>query len=298
MRATRWKRILVLVSDPFAREQLAAAKAAAVARKCKAQVTLLDVFMMPQPVSVKPGDGREQIVGAAAREREVRLARIASRFRFPRTTECLARWGYPLHDVVLDEVRRLKPDILIAESHHRGPLRRMVLANTDWELIRQCPCPLWFTRSAALPARSRWIVAVDPRHTHAKPTRLDDRLIRAARGAVEQLEGAIKLVHVYEGSTAYGSPNDLSVAVNATLTLARRHRIPPAGWIVREGDTVEALATEVMKQHAHVLVIGAVSRSLRARLVIGATAEHVIDQVDCDVFVVKPAGFQVPKVRS
>jgi hypothetical protein len=40
--------------------------------------------------------------------------------------------------------------------------------------------------------------------------------------------------------------------------------------------------------------MGAVSRSRLVRPVIGNTAERVIDQVDCDVLIVKPAGFQVP----
>ena len=38
--------------------------------------------------------------------------------------------------------------------------------------------------------------------------------------------------------------------------------------------------------------MGAVSRSLLARPVIGNTAERVIDHVDCDVFIVKPAAFK------
>lgn len=42
----------------------------------------------------------------------------------------------------------------------------------------------------------------------------------------------------------------------------------------------------------HGLVIGAVSRSLLARPIIGSTAERVIDHVGCDVFVVKPPGFK------
>ena len=38
---------------------------------------------------------------------------------------------------------------------------------------------------------------------------------------------------------------------------------------------------------AHVLVMGAVSRSGLKRLFIGNTAERVLDAVDCDVLVVK-----------
>jgi Universal stress protein family len=40
-------------------------------------------------------------------------------------------------------------------------------------------------------------------------------------------------------------------------------------------------------------VMGAVSRSGLKRLIIGNTAEKVIDQVACDLLVVKPKGFGI-----
>jgi universal stress protein E len=40
-----------------------------------------------------------------------------------------------------------------------------------------------------------------------------------------------------------------------------------------------------------VLVMGAVSRSGLKRIFIGNTAERILDELDCDVLVVKPPGF-------
>jgi len=40
------------------------------------------------------------------------------------------------------------------------------------------------------------------------------------------------------------------------------------------------------------VVMGAVSRSAVARLFIGHTAERVIDELECDVLVVKPRRFR------
>src|SRR5690606_33301915 len=96
------------------------------------------------------------------------------------------------------EVLKVKPDMLVTESHRHGRLARLLLANTDWELIRSCPCPLWFVRSPELPRRLEVLVAVDPRHTRAKPARLDDRLLSAAGALTRQLNGRISMVHAYE----------------------------------------------------------------------------------------------------
>ena len=198
MSTKNWRTIMVVVTNPFAREQLAASKAAAVARRCGARVVLFNAFMVPQPVADVPMDSSAEIIEAATRQRRKALQAIASSLRMPRDTECVARWDYPIDAAIVRQVRKTKPDLLISESHRHGRLARIVLANTDWQLIRDCPCALWFVRSKALPRSPRVLVAVDPRHVHAKPAKLDDRLLQAARGFTEQLGGRIGVVHAYE----------------------------------------------------------------------------------------------------
>jgi universal stress protein E len=78
--------------------------------------------------------------------------------------------------------------------------------------------------------------------------------------------------------------------------LADKHGISDCA--VREGVASTVIVSEANRRGSDLLVIGAVSRSLLARPVIGSTAERVIDHVDCDVLVVKPAGFKSHVKRS
>jgi universal stress protein E len=236
------------------------------------------------------------------------LRRIATGARLPTTTQCVVRWDYPIYEAIVRQVLLSKPDLLVTESHREGRLARLLLANTDWQLMRECPCPLWFVRSAELPRRPRVLVAVDPRHTHAKPAKLDDRLLQAARALTRQLGGRVALVHAYEtpASAVPGmmmepmrlplSPqltrNFVAATQRAVDKLGTRHRIAAADRAVRAGAPSLVIPAEANAQHADVLFMGAVSRSLLARPIIGSTAERVIDHVDCDVFVVKPRGFK------
>lgn len=311
MNTKHWRTIMVVVTNPFAREQLAAAKAAAVARRCGARVVLFNTFMIPQPVADVTMDSRDAILASAIRQRRAALRTIASGLRMPRDTECVVRWDYPIDEAIVRQVRRTKPDLLISESHRHGRLARLVLANTDWLLIRDCPCALWFVRSKALPRSPRLLVAVDPRHAHAKPARLDDRLLQAAQGFTRQLGGRIAVVHAYERfedvvpgalrrplqpRPRHPSPEARRFAATTTelvTKLAGKYDVSADECAVREGAADEVVATEADRLSADVLVMGAVSRSL-ARPVIGSTAERVIDHVDCDVFIVKPAGFRRP----
>lgn len=315
MSDTRWKSITAVVTDPFARDQLAATKAALVAARCGARLTLLNTFMLPQPTPESLIASPQHNLEAAIRQRQARLGKLASSLRKRGIrVKCEVIWDYPAHEAIIRHVLRIRPDILIAQSHRHGRVARWILANTDWELIRDCPCAIWFVRSARLPKRTPVLVAVDPRHTHAKPTRLDERLLAAANSLVKQLGGKVSIAHAYEKQISGSAqllvgpvefPTQIrryreyvAATVRLVETLAAKHRIAASDCYVRPGSANEVLAALAKQKKAKVLVMGAVSRSLLMRPVIGSTAERVIDQVDCDVFIVKPAGFRTRVPRA
>jgi universal stress protein E len=222
-------------------------------------------------------------------------------------------WDFPAHEAIVRQVLATKPDLVVAESHRHGRMARWLLANTDWELIRTCPVPLWFVRSDALPRKLRAMVAVDPRHTHAKPARLDDRLLEAARTIESDVGAQIEIVHAYEPPLS-GASGTLLEPVRwpiapergrrfvdevhrAVHRLADRYEIPEKHRLIEAGPTTDVLAELARTRKVDLMVMGAVSRSLIERPVIGSTAERLIDHVDCDVFIVKPAGFRTPVPR-
>ena len=312
-RAQRWKKILVVITDPFARKQPALAKAAAVAKRARAGLILFNSFMVPQPVNDVTLDSREAIIAAAIRQRIARL-RLLTRTMRIRGARCIVAWDHPAYEAIVRQVLKHKPQLLITDSHRHGRLARIVLANTDWELIRSCPCPLWFVRSAGLPRTPRILVAVDPLHSHSKPARLDDRLLAAARTIIAHAGGKAAIVHAYEtpASAVPGmlmepirlplSPERTREAILRTTSavnrLADRHGIAPEDRIIAEGWPESVIPAAVRRTRADLLVMGAVSRRFLGRPVIGGTAERVIDHVDRDVFVVKPAGFKTPVRRG
>lgn len=304
-----FKSVLVVVTDPFARKQPALAKAAAIARRSGARLSLFNSFMVPQPVVDVPMDSQAQIIASATRQRLRRLRELAAGLRLGRV-KCVVRWDYPAHEAIVREVLASKPDLLVTDSHRRGRLARLLLSNTDWELIRACPCPLWFVRSAALPKPLQVLVAVDPRHSHDKPARLDDRLLEAADTSIGALGGRMSIMHAYEAPIDVASriprrPARLQKSSlrdrefiadthRAVARLAARHGLDTADCIVQEGPTLDVVEAAVRSGKADLLVMGAVSRSRLSRPVIGNTAEAVIDHVDCDILVVKPARFKSP----
>ena len=74
--------------------------------------------------------------------------------------------------------------------------------------------------------------------------------------------------------------------------LAQSAQIPKTHRHLQLGHVAPELSALAKQLRAGVVVMGAVSRSGIQRLLVGNTAERVLDDMPCDVLVVKPAGFK------
>lgn len=300
-----WQSILVAVRDPAQRQQPGIRKAAHLAASTGARLTLFHAFATPWPLPTPlPVDARG-ILQAATASRRAGLERLARPLRDAGIdVACDVAWDFPPPDAVVRRVLVEKPDLLVAESHRHSQVARWFLANADWELIRECPCPVWFVKSLRVARRPSVVVGVDPTHARAKPSRLDDRLLAAAASVTHLLQGRLTLVHADDdalrqsmlrlaGSTSAASVPPPSADVAGTIErLARRHGATSAATVVRAGTAVDVLQAVVAETSADLLVLGALSRSGLERFFIGNTAETVIDAVNCDLLVVKAPGFR------
>lgn len=284
-----WRSIAVVV-DPQQKRHPALQKAAALAAASGARLTLVNTFVLPQPMADVARISARELVSAALRDRRRQLEKLAAGIRRRGLkVDCVVEWDHPQSEAVVRHVLANRPDLLVAETVQHGVLARWILSNTDWELIRSCPCPLWLVRSGRLPAKPRLLVAVDPAHGQASRTRLDARLLEAAHQLTGTLGGTVAMVHADDRRASQ---------VEAVERLARRHAVLPARRHVVPGEPVKVLPQVVADTGADILLMGAVSRSRAGQPFIGTTAERLIDRVECDVFVVKPVGYRSPVQRK
>jgi universal stress protein E len=315
-RAAPWKSIVVAVRDPAARRQVAVQKAARIAGRCGARLTLFHAFSTPYPVPRALPTDTAGLLKAIEAERRHQLQALAKPLRAAGLkVHCEVAWDFPPAEAVVRHVLAAKPDLLVAESHRHSTVARWFLANTDWELIRECPCPVWFVKTPRFAKRPLFLAAVDPTHARAKPSRLDDRLLATAAMAMTGTDGRLALVHAEDVLrplpaavlTGIIVPDVLQAEVDRTRAatrrglerLATRHGVGDAEQIMRAGLPAEVITATATRLKADVLVMGVVSRSGLQRPFIGNTAEAVLDAVDCDLLVIKPHGFRtsVPRRR-
>ncbi len=308
------KHILVAVADPGAKPSPAVSRALELALKTGARVTLFHSLYSPYVAG-------EQFYSPLDLQRDVETAVNARKSQLQRLARPLAavgiavhlrvRWDYPVHESIVREVLREKVDLLVIDSHRHGAAARMVLGNSDWQLIRLCPCPLLLVKMRDRYQRPRVVASIDPLHVHGKPAALDARLLATAAAIAETFGGRLHVAHFYMLAMPFATgfmveplplPPEVaeqhSADVHAAFdALVGPYRLGPRQTHLRTGLPIDELPDLAQELDASIVVMGAVSRSGLRRLFIGSTAESVIDRLKCDVLIVKPEGFKTPVPR-
>jgi universal stress protein E len=309
------KRILAVV-DPTATAQPAVERAAALARSTGARLELFICDYEPQLVDSASGEyqglprARIAIIDDRLRRlREIKGALAADDLQV--TID--ARWDSPLADGIVRKALDSAADIVFKDTHYHPLSKRSIFSNTDWNLIRDCPAPLWLVKPRAIAAKPRFLAAVDPLHERARPSELDHRIIVAAKQLCHLLNGELRVFHAFDASPALATPMDSMVMptpsreimesmraqhTEAVHRLTDEHAVQRDRVHVEAGNTRELIVALTEKLQTDVVAMGAVSRRGLRRLFLGNTAEEVLDQLPCDLLIVKPAGFEtsVPRV--
>lgn len=312
------RRILVAIRELDRAPGALLQKVSAIARSSGASVELFHAIDEPVPVSNVQRALAGNIVQRLLQEATNRaMARLRACSKVPALrglrVSCHATWDFPAHEAIVRRALQTRSDLLIATSHTRGLGGRWLLHNTDWELIRQCPCPLLLVKSRKAYRKPAIIVAVDPFHTHAKPANLDRRLLQYGSAIARLLKGSVHAVHCYTPlmnvmpmPAGAGMPVILPPEVEAshrelvTQTFDRLTKaagVAPGARHLRVGSVRGELTSLVTELNAGLVVMGAVSRSALRRAFIGSSAERVLDHLLCDVLVVKPRGFKSSVLR-
>lgn len=307
-------RILVAVKDPLARALPAVNKAAQLARACGARLELFHAIDGALYVDTLGATGSTLQPFEEEQRSEFlqRLGRIAARLRLHGVEVSVAvEWDYPAYEAVVRRAVATAADLIVAERHAGRHIAPGILGLADWELLRLSPVPVLLVKKARPYHHPGVLAAVDPDLAFDKPAGLDEEILRMATAVAGALRGRLDAVHAYApiaanfaALSAAGVARILrlqaSRAASASgrfVQLLRTSRIPAARRHLVGGDPCDAVGATAARLGSDVVVMGAISRSGLKRLLIGNTAERLLDRLPCDLLVVKPLQFtnRVPR---
>jgi universal stress protein E len=305
MASFQLRKILVAVANPSAGSNKAVSRAAGLAHKTGASLELFNSIPTPQIALGYAAAAVAEGVRAVAAQNRADLERIANRLRREELlVETVVQTGYAVHEAILRQALLAQADLIVIEAHRHNRLARLLLSQTDFELIRRTPVPLLIVKGSRPWRGPRILAALDPLHAHDKPAALDAQIVEAAAAVAAVVGGTLHLTHVcrplvelFPGvvmeATILTVTPEQEKAYEAGVRRQFYKAIGPYGVSPKRrhflrGDPATELPSLARSLKAGMVVMGAVSRSGLKRMFIGHTAEHVLDALSCDVLIVKP----------
>jgi universal stress protein E len=193
-------------------------------------------------------------------------------------------------------------DLLMAGTRDLSDLQTLIFGSTGLKLLRNCPCPVWITRSHVESKTRNVLVADDLSPVGAHLVRLGAQ-IALVEGA--ELHVLHVVEHSWEASQVGIDPRQqafqLRSAQSAESKLQAHLNCPevqalptPPQIHTRQGKAEKNILLAIQELQIDLLVTATIARSGIAGFLMGNTAERLLPQVTCSVVVVKPDDFRCP----
>lgn len=303
-----YHRILVVL-DPNEDEQKALARAVRLARLEQSALTLfVSIYDFSyEMTTMLSGEERESMRQALLDEQRAWVKDELKRFDVRSIDiDIEVVWHHRPFEAIIKTALDKEHDLLVKGTRRHDKLQSVIFTPTDWHLLRKAPCPVLLVKEHEWPPNGRIIAAVNAGAEDEAHQSLNTRIIDAGKQMSDILKAELHLINCYpsaplnmaieipEFDTSDYQANVRRYHERSLAELADQNHIDPAHLHVREGlpeDQVPALAEII---DAELVVLGTIGRTGFTAALLGNTAEHVIEQLNCDVLAIKPAGFTSP----
>ncbi|WP_340677830.1 universal stress protein UspE [Paraglaciecola sp.] len=301
---------ILAVIDGNLEQQKSLARAIEISQKTGATITaFLTIYDFSYEMTTMLSmDERENMRQAVVDERTEWLSRLLTS-EFPQTgctIDIKVVWHNRPYESIIYEVIDKGYDLIVKGTQQHGVLKSVIFTPTDWHIMRKAPVPVLLVKEHAWPTGGQIIAAVNVGVDIAEHQSLNEKITFHAIQFAKLLKSDVHLVNSYPGTptnivieipefdpTQYNQ-NVRKHHVDALSKLAVRHHISEQSCHIEEGLPEDVIPKYAEQLDAELVVLGTVGRQGISAALIGNTAEHVIDKLDCDVLAIKPEGFVSP----
>ena len=224
---------------------------------------------------------------------------------------------------IIHEVLRNKHDLVI-KTAESGTLLDRVFGSDDMHLLRKCPCPVWLIKSKSPQNYQRILAAVDVDIFYQKEELnthhlLNLQILEMASSLALAEFAELHIVSVWEAiaegllrSAYIGSQeinvmdyveeerqqhqHNLNTLMNEIMSKLGQNALDylkPKTHLLK-GSANRKISLLAKNIEADLVVMGTVARTGVSGFFMGNTAETILNQLNCSVLTVKPAGFETP----
>lgn len=304
------KRKILAVLDPMSEaEQMVVERGAFLASALDAELELLVCYNDPYLTGVNFAD--YLLVEKAKQAANNRLNELLENAANPVRKKGLSVtttivWDRPLDEGIIRHVLKTSPWVVLKETHYHHKLTRALFTNTDWNLVRNCPVPLWLVKPRMWPENAKILASVDPMQEHDKPAALDGSILDLGELLANSVTSELHVFHAYVPILLYQAGAAVPVAYpvdRADKALEKVHKekldellagreVPKDGVHMIPGYATQLLPKLASDLDVGVVIMGSIARNPFKRVFLGSTTEKVLPKISCDLLVVKPDWFQ------
>ena len=305
------KKVLAVI-DPSKEKQIALNRSFELAKKSGAQITaflsIYDFFY--EMTTMLSREERDAMRDAVINDRKEWIHSLIAEQASDIHVDCQVVWHNRPFESIIETVLEQEYDIVVKGTHQHDTLKSVIFTPTDWHLIRKCPVSLLLVKEHDWPAGGQILAAVNASSEEETHQALNHTILQEAKYLADLIDGNLNVVNAYPGTplniaieipefdAGQYSESVKAHHIAATQKLAEQYDIEPDHCFVNEGLPEDVLPQVANKIDAELVVMGTVGRTGISAALIGNTAEHVIDSLNCDVLALKPEGYKSPLDKS
>ncbi len=212
---------------------------------------------------------------------------------------------------IIQEVLQGQHDLVMITTDAAGSSKETRFGSTIMHLLRKCPCPVWVIKGGQPGQFQRVLAAVDLAKDDPERAALAKKIMELATSFARSRQCELLIIHAW---SLYGESilrGRGGIAEEEIDKLLRETRDVHRQWLVEliqqhpiedlksqvyllKGDAGTLITDLAREKQVDLIVMGTVSRTGLSGLLIGNTAEKVLQQVNCSMLTVKPNGFVSP----
>lgn len=308
---SHFNKILVVI-DPTEDNQKALSRAVELASKHPTEITVFLTiydFSYEMTTMLSP-DERGAMRQSVLDDREEWLRELIKEVQLnSENISTKVVWHNRPYESIIRAVIKGGYDLVVKGTHQHDVLKSVIFTPTDWHLLRKCPATILLVKEHEWPEHGKVLAAVSAGTEDEAHQKLNTSIIEYASFMARLLNSDTHLVNAYP-------PTPMNIAVevpefdpNEYNSNMKHHHVESLNKLAIEQDVnvnnthvAEGMPEDVIPRvakdlDAELVVIGTVGRSGISAALIGNTAEHVIDNINCDLLAIKPTDFKSPLAK-
>ncbi len=282
-------------------------RAADLASANGARLTIIDVLPKSPPSPWRNVTGQPDLkLLVSARCDELKELAALSGHGIEVETKVLT--GRPFVEIIR-EVLRAEHDLVVKVAQGLGGRLGGILGSTALHLMRKCPCPVWVIKPDKDNSRRSVLATIDPDLHDSGGHVLSKLVLELGSSLARSQNMELDIVHAWWlwseamlrrrriaspeavermlEETREGAEAAVSEALKTVDLSGVKYRVQ-----IIQGMPFQVIAKAA--ERADIAVMGTLSRTGLAGVLIGNTAERILQQINCSVLAVKPPGFETP----